>query len=429
MRATLRAIVPGHPITYAIEDSYNPSVRSAPNSITYKDHLDSVALQANVGYEYHSGTLIITPTMTKRYTVPLSGGGTNNIIVSNNNLSETSTQGTFSNNLYSSITPRDDVLHLVHAALDIPHCTGEATDKEPQATTDRYTANTNECYSIAPSGNLLTITARPHRIVKFDAVYEEWIKAVTRQAIIKFTTIRLDVTELAQQHIDISTIRNATIAGSLENITSNLVDSTVDASGSVMTIRIDDPGSPWNTSQIILRALNRIGNASIEDSREMVVYNNRLVTFRDFSVTRYIEQISIESTNTGGTSRETPNVEVGNLETGQALNILPTLTDDLIGMHIVINEAILDGFTQYELFGTSGVLPQNSGSDTIFDVTLNDSEAVLLASTSRIETNHNVDQSGLLPVWPFNLIGPNASEGRRRVIQTLYLIEGEIKHD
>ena len=448
LREVLSLIVPGYPITYAmggcsdngasevvpedsfleppvedyVDDCIDPMVYSTPSAVTYKDHLDSLTLQANVGYQFRDGVLLINRTVTREYEIPLYGGGTYTIKVGTSNLGTGESAGgggDLTNEMKGDITTSSDIHNLVKTSLGIPVCDSVITGHQ-----DSYSF---ECYDIAPSANLLTITARPQRLAIFEPIYDSWLKAVTRQAVIKITTIQLDVTELAQQKVDISLIRNATIAGTLENITTNVASSAIDVSGSVMSVRIDDPGSPWNTSNIIMQALDSIGDASIEDTRELLIYNNRMVTLRDFMVTRYVSQISIERTDSGGSSRDTPTVEVKELETGQAMNILPTLTDSIIAMHIVINEAQIDGFRQYNLLGTSGSLPQNSGKDTVFDVTLQDNEAVLLASTTREENTFTSDQSGLLPIWPLKHIGPNAEEGLKRVIQTLYLIEGSFK--
>ena len=503
LREVLPLVVPGFPITYAIGDCVdhgagvapgdsgwlvpttayideciNPVVHSTPTAVTYKDHLDSLTLQANVGYQFLNGVLLINHTVTREYEIPIYGGGAYKIKVGTSNLA-TGDSGSggadLINDMDGDIVTITDIHNLVRTSLGISGCEASITDSRnlpaparqapPSAARQdtfftgrpdesftgraaslfggrqeapvadyqyapvpvRNAAPVFECYQIAPSGNLLTITARPQRLAVFEPIYESWLESVTRQAIIKITTIQLDVTELAQQKVDISVVRNATIAGTLDSITSNVASRTVDASGSVLSVRIDDPGSPWNTSNIIMQALDSIGDASIEDTRELLIYNNRMVTLRDFVVTRYVSQISIERTDSGNTSRDTPTVQVGELETGQAINILPTLTDSLIAMHIVVNEARIDGFRQYNLLGTSGALPQNSGKDTIFDVTLRDNEAVLLASTTREEHQFSSDESGILPVWPLNRIGPNAEEGRRRMVQTLYLIEGSFK--
>ena len=450
LRQTLPRIVP-YPITYAIKNDYNPQVNSTTQATTVEGHLDAISLQANVGYQFHEGTLLITPTVTRKYEVPLYGGGNNTIGIGTDNLNVGNEPGgSYSNSLFSDISPLNDVYQLVNATLGIGACNAEQQTSESvqrqgetgavkttRTTTKKFEARGGplqiaECYSVSPSGNLLIITARPQRQVLFESVYRDWLTAVTRQANVKITTIRLDVTQLAQQQVDISVIRNAAISAGFGNVVQTraggaLSSPVISGSDKVFSLQLSDDGSPWNTSQVILKALERIGNVSVEDSRELLLHNNRLITLRDYHVERYVKQISVELNTTGNTSISTPNVEIDQLQTGQAINILPTLTDDLIAMHVVINEARVDSRVNYRIGGTEGVLPQNSGTDSIFDVTLKHNEAVLLASTTRTETNASSERAGLLPIWPLNLVNGGGAQGSQRVIQTLYLIEAGFK--
>ena len=429
LRETLERLTPGYPIAYALPENYNPSISSTPDAVTVEDHLNAITLQANVGYEFHHGILLITPMTTKKFEVLLYGGGNNIINVSSNNLGSGQNKASgFENNVTTQLSAENDIHQLVNTVLGIQYCENDA-DKEKNKTTAlaTYTYNDQECYSISSTGNLLSITARPQRIVLFDAAYEKWLQTVTRQANIKITVVRLDVTDLEQQHVDLSVIRNAGIAANISNLTRNLTSSEINAGGSVLSLKIDDAGSPWNTSEIILQALAQIGNLSIDDTKEMLVYNNRLVTIRNYRIHRYVKRTSIQQTDSGGTSLSTPSVEIGELETGQAINILPTLTEDLIALHIVINEAKIDSLKTYDIAGTSGVLPTSSGNDNIFDVTIEDGETVLLASTHREEVEVKTDHSGLLPVWPFNRLTGNSAAAGKRLTQTLFLIQGTFK--
>ena len=426
-RETLRRIVPALPITYALPAGYNPTVSSTPDATTVADHLAAVMLQANAGYTLHSGVLLITPMTTREYALPIFGG--NNIVnVASNNLGRARATGGFENTVSTQLSVENDIRQLVQTTLGIPVCaqTTDATQElAPPITHTTY--NPRECYSISPAGNLLTITARPQRLARFDPAYNAWLTTVTRQASIKITILRLDVTDLAQHQVDLSLLRNASIALNLSNVTKNLVDSQIEAAGSVLSIRANDPDSDWYSSELILQALATLGNVAIDDTKEMLVYNNRLVTLRNYRVHRYVEEVTIQQTNAGGTSLSTPTVEIGEIETGQAINILPTLTGDRIALHIVINQAQIDQFDTYQIAGSSGVLPIDSGEDSIFDVTLRHGETLLLASTHRQALDMQSDRSGLLPIWPFNRITGNAARSAKRLTQTLFLIQGSFK--
>ena len=428
LRETLVRLTPGYPVAYALPDKYNPPVSSTPHAATVEDHLQAISLQANVGYEFRQGILLITPMVTREYEVPLYGGGNNIINVSSNNLGQDQNKASgYENNISSQLSAENDIHQLVNTVLGIRYCEQQNEDDDNSKEIDTYTWNYKECYSISSTGNLLAITARPQRIVLFDKAYRKWLQTVTRQANVKITVVRLDVTDLAQQHVDLSVVRNASITARINNLTQNLSGTQINTGGGVFSLKIDDSGSSWDSSEIILRALAQVGNISIDDTKEVLVHNNRLVTIRNYRVHRYVERTSIQQTDAGGTSLSTPTVEIGELETGQAINILPTLTDDLIALHIVINEAQIDSMDTYRIAGTSGVLPTSSGNDNIFDVSIEDGETVLLASTHREEIEVKTDRSGLLPVWPFNRLTGNSASGGKRLTQTLFLIQGSFR--
>ena len=422
LRETLMRLIPGLPVTYALPPDYNPSVSSAPGAVTVADHLEVIALQANVGYRLQQGVLLITPTVTVDFEIPLYGGGSNVINLSVDNLGQAAgaaaDPGGFANNMVSHLSAQSDVSRLVNTVLGIARCEPDAPAPE------REPGQLRECYAISPTGNLLTITARPQSLLAFEDAYQKWLEAVTRQANVKITTIRLDVTDLAQQKLDLSLVRNASIAANITNLSSNLIG--ISAGGGVLSIRVDDPDSSLDTSQFILQALARMGNISIDDTREVLVYNNRLVTVRNYRTQRYVQERSIQQTNTGGTSLSTPTVKIGTVETGQALNILPTLTSELIGLHVVINEAQLEQFRSEDM-GQSGAsrvtYPITSGADNVFDVTMRNGEIVLLASSRREELELKNDRSGTLPLWPFNHLTDNAASAGKRLTQTLFLIQ------
>ena len=428
LRETLERLTPGFPVAYALPVKYDPRVSSTPDAVTVEDHLNAISLQANVGYEFHQGILLVMPMVTREYEVPLYGGGSNTINVSSNNLgTDGNKAGGFENNVSSQLSAQNDVHQLVNTVLGIQYCEQVSEGEDGAAALAAHTWNDQECYSISPTGNLLSITARPQRIVLFDNAYEKWLRSVTRQANIKITVVRLDVTDLAQQHVDLSLVRNASIAANISNLTRDLAATQINAGGGVFSLRIDDPDSSWKSSEIILKALAQVGNISIDDTKEVLVYNNRLVTIRNYRIHRYVERSSIQQTDSGGTSLSTPTVEIGELETGQAINVLPTFSGDLIALHIVINEAKIDSLDTYNIAGSSGVLPTSSGNDNIFDVTIEDGETVLLASTHREEVEVKTDRSGLLPVWPFNRLTGNSASGGKRLTQTLFLIQGNFR--
>jgi hypothetical protein len=161
---------------------------------------------------------------------------------------------------------------------------------------------------------------------------------------------------------------------------------------------------------------------SVIDSYEAQLHNNRLHTDRNFGTVRYLEQLSRQEINQGGTTLSTPVAQFKEISTGLALNILPTITENAINMHIVLNTAEVDRFDTINVGDglLTATLPQDSGSDKVFDVTLKSNEMVMLTSSLRKVVRVEKGKNDALPI-----IG-DSRNGEKRIIQRIHLIQGQI---
>lgn len=450
LRDALNELLPAQPVTWRIDSNYNPVVKADPDASSYAEHLDSMALQANVHWQYHAGTLVFSPTTTRRYEIPLYGGGWNEVFMTGNNLNPGTAQTAGSRNtLTAQMTLRREVENMLTAALQIEPCAGDDDEKDSDTRADSATRNkppalagiaallepppVEECYAISGTANLLTITARPQTLFRFEETYNHFIAALNRKVNLKIITLKVDVTDLSQQRLDLDIIRsNTRIDGFFENISSDVTSTQSPTAagglGSVLYLTLDRPGSPWSGSRIILRHLQSLANTSIEDSREVLAYSNRLITLQDTATTTFIDEIRRDPETVGQTTTIRTSISSDKILTGQSVNILPSLTEDRIAMHIVINESSI---TQLKTEGTGEVritLPDTVNSDVVFNVTLRDRETALIASSIRAENSVREDKSGLLPITFLDRFLSNANEGQTRVYQTLYVIEAAFRN-
>ena len=449
LREAMDELLPGQPVSYLIDDRYDPRVQTSPDAVTVRDHLDSIALQANIGWTYRAGTIVFTHTVTRQYAIPLYGGGVTTTSVHANNLGDQQGPNRIVNSINATIHLHSEVRHLIGTTLNIIECplgegisNPDGSGEPPQPENDRETlrglpllavpVRTLECYNISGSANLITITARPQTLIRFDSAYRAFIESLNRKANLKIITLKLDVTDLSQQRLDLDILRRGTdLSGSLSNVASDFTGSqssgTADTLGAVLNLTLTRPGSPFAGSQLLLQQLESIANLSIEDSREVIAYSNRLITVQDTDRYTYIREIRRDPETTGNTTTLRTSVTADQIVTGQALNILPSLTRDSISLHIVINESTL---TRLRIDGTEDTritLPDTANSDVVFDVTLQDRETALIASSIRAETHTREDKSGLMPIRLLDRLLSNANEGRQRIYQTLYLIEASFR--
>ena len=460
LRDAVGELVSSRPASYRMALAYNPVVKSPPDARTLKDHLDSMAMQANVGWHYEAGGLVFTAMVTRQYRLPVFGGAINTASISANNLGAGAGGGTGSDNTFSMTTHLSGELQgLVGATLGIKPCQnqgqGQQQDQQQQqqreqGSGDEMTPATmagvpvlkepereEECYTLSPAANLLTITARPQTLLRFEEAYDPFLKGLKRSALLKIITIKLDVTDLTQQRLDLDLVRSGSrlVGGGpggtlIQNITSDLTSSQTNLEGglgAVFSATFVDAGSPWNGSSLLLQSLESITNVTVEDSRELLAYSNRLITIQDTERFNYVSQIQRDPETVGQTTTVRTSISTDQVVTGQALNILPSLSEDTISLHIVINEATL---LRLKVDGTGDTrisLPDTANSDVVFDVTLGDNQTALIASTIRSETSLNEDKSGIIPLPFLDRLLSNSNEGQQRIYQTVYLIEARFQ--
>lgn len=454
LRATVAELFPGRPVIYRMAPGYDPIVRSMLGARTLKEHLDSITLQANVSWSYSAGTLVFSAMVTRQYPLPMFGGAVNTTELKANNLSsDLDADAGVTNTFEATANLMAELESLVNTTLGILPCQKDLSGLSVQQQSQEYVQSDRtlagvphlheplpeqECYSVSGLANLLTITARPQTLLRFEEAYRPFSEGLKRSALLKIITIKLDVTDLTQQRLDLDLVRRGSkivggIEGELEggtllsNITTDLTSSQALSGGAVLRATFVDPDSPWSGSSVLLQSLESIANMTVEDSRELLAYSNRLITIQDTERFNYISSIEQDLEATGNVSVIETTINTDTVVTGQTLNILPSLTDDTISMHIVINEANL---TRLKVEGTSSIrvsLPDTSNSDVVFDVSLGDRETALIASTTRAETQLREDKSGILPIGWLNRILSNSNEGQQRIYQTVYLIEAHFQ--
>ena len=471
LREVVAMLVPDRPANYRMATYYNPMVKSPLEARSLKDHMDSIALQANVDWSYRAGALVFSTMVTRQYHLPTFGGSVNNTRLNANNLGVASTSegsGTgVTNSFEATVNLMAEMERLVNTSLGILPCQrdlenlsqqgqgqgfggqgfdddtdDDQTKRQPRQTLAgvprlRKPTREQECYSVSGAANLLTITARPQTLVRFEEAYYPFVEGLKRSALLKIITIKLDVTDLTQQRLDLDLVRTGSrfVGGGqgatlFSNITSDLTSSQAaeqGVGGAVFSAGLVDPGSPWNGSSLLLQSLESITNMTVEDSRELLAYSNRLITIQDTERFNYISELQRDPETVGQTTTIRTNITTDAVVTGQSLNILPSLTEDTISLHIVINEASL---TRLKVNGTGDTrisLPDTSNSDVVFDVTLGDRETALIASTIRAETQLREDKSGILPIRWLDRFFSNSNEGQQRIYQTVYLIEARFQ--
>ena len=434
-RSVLQSIFEGMPITYhiGIPTSYNPLVTAPPRANTNRDHLDALALQTNLGWTLTDGVVAIHPNMTRTYAIPIYGAYTTDnsieqeIAITHDNLSlDTAASGDFTNEITGTVSPYQELAALVTATTEAQACE-EDSSTAPEILVNDPVIAPKPCYAVSGSGNLLILNARPRQHAHFQTAYDQWYAQVSAQVNIKLKIMLLDITDLAQQNLDFSLLRSAALTEINKNSiileTNNQALVNFDTSANGITFSFND-SERYRGSQILIQALNQLGRTYIVDDKDVTARNNQPVSLFSELVTPYLESVSIQATSQGNLSVTTPTFKISQTVTGQAINIVPTITGDLVSVRIVINERAL-GPTQVFDFSAQGAIlksevPTTSGTSVTFNRTLGNHQIALLSSTNRITLEMDNASNDFLPV-----VGDLRS-AQKRTYTTLYMIETNI---
>lgn len=425
LRETVRALSQGYPVTFDIPKDYNPKVSSSRDSKTIRDHFESIEMQADVGIVVARGGVIVQKTKTQMFEIPVFGSDTEqyqgymrySMGADNLNRVEGSDAEEFINQVFTLVNPYKEIKELVQSSIPTSVPCADVTITYEDAKENEIL----DCFTLSSIGNTLTITAKPRQLARFKPLYSEWFAKATREANVSIRVLEIDVTDIAQQQFDVNLVRNSLLQTSFNNNNDDLID-IVDTGGGSLTFEFLDPSLYIAGTQGVIRALNKISNVSLIEEHSIELHNNRLKTIREFGTVRYVKQATIQNTNQGNTSISTPSVELDEIRTGNALNILSTITQDEINMHIVINRVDVTGFDTFN-FGDgqlTGRFPQDQGKDEVFDVSLRDRQIVLMSSSSRELKTVDRGANDFAPI-----IG-DSRRGELRVMQRVYLISGSI---
>lgn len=425
-REVLVNMMPGYPIVFdeVIENNFNPTVVASRTAKTLRDHLDSLSIQANLAWTSSNGVIFISPTMTKTYGIPIYGayssegeGLSTNITISHDNLGSVETgSGDFENSVSGELSPYQELASLVTSVTGASSC-------EAKNTSLSDVKAIASCFSISGAGNILTLTTTPRSHASFLGPYENWYNQVNAQVQLVLRVLLFDVTDIAQQGLDVSLLRSAAISAIGGTNSPGFVSFDESANGLTFTFNEDNR---YQGSQIIMRALNQIGKTYVIDTKEIIARNNQVASLFHQEITPYLESVAIQQVNSGSTSLSTPTFVTSETITGQAINFIPSITGNSIGLRMIINESVLGDNKVFNFSSNGSVLRSErfatSGTGITFNRTLQDGQIALLTSTNRITIDVDNASNAFLPV-----VG-DLNSAKNRTYTTLYLIEANIVH-
>lgn len=240
--------------------------------------------------------------------------------------------------------------------------------------------------NISKSTNLITLYGKPSSVRVVEQLIQSYNQHHNRAVLLDIQILSIVKNKDRAFGADITTFENIFNNASLEQ---------VGLANGVLTL------STTQGSNAVVTALIENGATKVLNKPSVIIPNNQVLTINeDNNVVNFLQSVSRASFNSGATSNESENIEVGRIEGGTTLRVIPTIANDKVSLRL--NYQQISNIT-FDTFATTNVslnLPRFSNSS--FDipvVSINDGETIVLAGLSEQSDTHNQITNPVAPIF------------------------------
>ena len=364
----IRLVAQHRPVRFNFPVTDAPLVRAAPQPQSIRRHLDTIASQADWAWDFADGVLQVHDIETRQFVLSAQPGSSQAHAGLRNLHSKGG--GSADNTVSLELDPYTlEILQTVEGVLGAAS-EGGAADPRTRAT-------------IAPSANLLTVTARPQAMRRVEQVMRRYNQAASSIVRIALSIIEVELEDADRHELLISLLR----AGS--DLPLSLIigtDGNSAAAGPVLTDALESAvlsrGSRYVGSSVVFDWLETFGNISITYDDTIEVINNHLASVDVTRTEQYVSKISREPVSDSGDAVSTE-VEFEELRTGLALHLQPTVVDGRITLRLGMSRSTPVDRLQYAFEGVAGSNWVIEEFNRMLSVSLADGEQKLLSSFSQ----------------------------------------------
>ena len=440
----VRALAQGRPVRFELDIEVAqeiPFARRDRSARTVREHLDSVAAQADWSWRIDRGVVMVEDIETRRF--PLSSPpGTYEAGLGLRNLNETG-GSTADNRMSLKLDPyAEEIVAQVMNVLGLGGggaggagpVSGDPAEGEGDgdgagaarlpfhdSTVDPRTAVT-----VSPSANLLTVTARPNAMRKVEAQMAAFDRAASRVVQISLSLIEVDFRDGAKRNLALNLIRRSSelplnlllgssypgvLPGADGNSAFVLGGSIVEEGGAAVGGGYADAGKRATGSTAVVQWLDTLGDATIAWENTFGVINNRIASVDLTRTEQFVSSITREAVE--GTDQLSTEIEFDDLRTGMVVHLQPTArTDGRITLTLGFSRSALVGRTPYNYGDVQGQTHTTDDFNHSISISLKDGEPFLLSSLTESQTRR---EKSRIPFWGrFGLGTGNTRSSRER---------------
>lgn len=406
----LRLVVQGHPVRFNFEtETGAPAVAFPPNASTIREHLDSIAAQADWSYTLEHGVVQVRDLETRQFILNAQPGAADSAI----NLRGLKDSGGAEkdNSVKLELDPyTNEVLAAVSNILGDGETGGEASGQA----------------AIAPSANMLVVTARPNAMRQIERLIDSYNRSVSQIVRLEMSLIEVTFDNSENRDLLLNLIRrsNDLPIGVLLGTTSSgdpgarfgLGDSAFTA----QDLSLSEGQYRYDGSSAVFEWLETFGDTTVNYDDTVEVINNHVASVDVTRTEQYISSITLQAV--GQSDTVVPEVEFSELRTGTVVHVQPTIVGDRITLRMGLSRSVPVDRTPYNFAGVRGVNTTTSDFNRLLSVSLTDGEPKLLASLSSASSR---DRNSGIPLFSSLGIG-TGREGAASRRETVMLITATI---
>lgn len=362
-------------------------------------YLDLICARLGINWEYKDGTIILYRMVTKVFTVKVNPGSVDFASGLAKGGGDGS-KGSFSSSSSTSMKGEYNVWTSIESAVK-----GMLS---PLGTS-----------TVDQAGGLLVITDTKEVVDNVSHYIELENSTLTRQVNISVRVVRVAITDSTESGFDLNMIYKKLAAGATDWTFGMTAPSTL-ASGAAgaLELNILKPGSRFEGSNILVKALNQFGTVLSDDTTTANTTNRVPVPVGKFSTTTYLAETKPASGGgTSGSGSGVPGLTPGTVTTGFFLNVLPTaFENNSVLLRVSLDQSVLTKLGSIST-GSGETLqqiqtPEVDGTKSDHSVGLKDGESIVLMGISRDGSNTDRRTS---------VSGVSATGSRMREMQLIVL--------
>lgn len=337
-------------------------------------YLDLICARLGINWEYKDGTIILYRMVTKVITVKVNPGS----VKFSSGLTKgggDDKKGSFQSSSSTDMTGSYDVWASIDSAVKgMLSPLGSST--------------------VDQAGGLLVITDTKEVVDNVVHYIEAENSTLTRQVNISVRVVRVAMTDSSEAGFDINLIYKKLAAGATDwSFGMQAASSLTSNNAGGLNLNILKPGSRFEGSDILVKALNQFGTVLSDDTTTANTTNRVPVPVGKFSTVTYLAETKPASGGgTSGSGAGVPGLTPGTVTTGFFLNVLPTAFDNnSVLLRVSLDQSVLTRLNSIST-GSGETLqqiqtPEVDGTKSDHSVGLKDGESIVLMGISRDGSN------------------------------------------